>query len=235
MEESSKRPAIEHVLIAAQASLNLVPGGGALAVLLDHYIPTTWQRRQEEILAELRDEMERLKGRLNEEKLRSEDFHITMIKVLRDAIVEPSPHKREAFKAIVLNDAMAHSSNTDKDLFIKITEDLTHEHIKALRVLADPQTAFRDNPKVQQAIQDITSPNQFKPIASDIRTCLLQPALPEIFLDHWPVILNDLVRCGLIIEPDPTWGGHPVHTLTDKLKPKTTSLGDRYIKFITLR
>jgi len=235
MEDSTGPQVRDEVLTAAKATLSLVPGGGIFAALLDYYIPKTWQLQQDKLLEQLKEDFDRLKGKVNDNRLSSEGFHITMIKIMRDALVEPHKEKQEAFRAILLNDAMASSLNAEEDLFIKITEDLTHEHIRVLKVLADPDRVLQENPAVRQSIRSVRSTNSSSLPTSDIPTVLLHPALPEIPPDHWEVLLDGLARYGLIVDLRFTGGGwRGTYPAEHIMKKRTTALGDRYIESITL-
>lgn len=228
----------ELALITVKAGLASISGGGVLSVLLDHYIPTTWQKRQEELLEQIREDFERLKIRLNNQRLSSEDFHITMIKIIRDAIVEPHKEKQEAFRAILINETINPSPNLEIDFFIKITEDLTCEHIGALKILANPQDVHDKNPAVRAAIDSMKSMNRERLGDDGIIPRLLTPAMPSVPADHWLVVLDGLTRSGLIVDPGMARGGVTAwtspRTPQDILQKRTTSLGDRYIQFITL-
>lgn len=230
----SKLPVRDDLLIAAQAALSLVPhAGGVLALLLDKYVPTTLQTQRDELLAELNQDLERVKRRISDDRLRSQAFNLMLVRVLRDAVIEPAKEKRAAFRAILLNEAIATSPSAEADLFVKITEDLTVGHIQALRVLHDPER-LKENPRVLESIRSATSPNQFRPAPFDLASLVLHPALPHIPKDHWKVLLTGLARYGLIEDMGEAWKGwdqavDPRHAMLKR----TTALGDRYISSIT--
>ncbi len=237
-EHNQKDSTIDGAMIVAKAGLSLFPGGGILSILLESYIPTTWQKRTEESLAQIREDYERLKSQLKDDRLRSEDFHITMIKIIRDIVPEQHKEKQEAFRAILLNEAIQDSAGSETDFFIKITEDLTSEHILALKVLADPSKAYNEYPAVRNSIDSMKSLNREGMGGDSIISRLLKPALPDILEDHWLVVLDGLTRSGLIIDPGVVFGGRSGWTSPKNsqniLQKKTTLLGDRYIRYITL-
>lgn len=230
-----KLPVRDSLLVAAQGALSFVPHvGSVLALLLDKYIPTNLQAQRDEQLTALHDDLERVKHRISDERLRSQAFNVMVVRVLRDAVVEPAKGKQAAFRAILLNEAVAPSPNPEAELFIKITEDLTVEHIQTLRVLHDPGRVLNENPQVSEAIRSATSPNRFRPAPLSLASLLLQPALPHIPKDHWKVLLTGLARYGLIEDMGEAWDGWDravdPHHITMK---RTTALGDRYIEAIT--
>lgn len=231
---SEKLPVRDSLLVAAQAALSFVPKvGSVLALLLDKYVPTTLQAQRDEQLAALHDDLERVKHRISDERLRSQAFNVMVVRVLRDAVVEPTKEKQAAFRAILLNEAVASSPSPEAELFVKITEDLTVEHIQALRMLHDPD-GLKENPRVLESIRTATSPNAFRPAPCDLASLVLHPALPHIPKDHWKVLLTGLARYGLIEDMGEAWKGwdqaiDPRHAMLKR----TTALGDRYIESIT--
>lgn len=233
--KSEKLPVRDSLLIAAQGALSFVPHvGSVLALLLDKCVPTALQAQRDELLATLHDDLERVKHRISDERLRSQAFNIMLVRVLRDAVVEPAKEKQAAFRAILLNEAIGPSTNPEAELFVKITEDLTVEHIQTLRVLHNPGRVVKENPQVSEAIRSATSPNSFRPAPLSLASLLLQPALPHIPKDHWKVLLTGLASCGLIEDMGETWGGwdraiDPRHVTLKRI----TTLGDRYIAAIT--
>jgi hypothetical protein len=233
--KSEKLPVRDNLLVAAQGALSFVPHvGSVLALLLDKYVPTTLQTQRDELLAELHDDLERVKRKISDDRLRSQAFNVMLVRVLRDALVESTQEKKAAFRAILLNEAIAPSPNPEADLFVKITEDLTVEHIQTLRVLHDPERLLHENPQVSEAIRSATGPNQFRPAPLNLASLLLQPALPHIPKDHWKVLLTGLARYGLIEDMGEAWDGwdQAVHPSRAMMK-RTTALGDRYIAAIT--
>jgi hypothetical protein len=232
--KSEKLPVNDHVLIAAEAALSLLPGGSILALLLDKYVPTTLQARRDELLATLRDDLERLKRRISDERLRSQTFHVMLVRVLRDSVGESAKEKQAAFRAILLNDAVSPSENPESGLFIKITEDLTAEHIQTLQVLHDPENISQKQPRVADAVRAPMSTNVMRPMSTDLVSLLLQPALPHIPSDHWKVLLTGLASYGLIENMGEAWTGwtQPLDP-RQALKKRTTPLGDRYLDSIT--
>src|SRR5579885_1987681 len=141
MSKEKKSSAVSYALATAKvaAALGHSGIGGLLTTLVGDYLSEMWQRRTDDVVARLEAELRRLESQLNKDRLRSESFNITLVRVLRDSILEQHEEKQEAFRNILLNDAMAASHDDEVGLFVKITEDLTHEHIQTLKVMADPR------------------------------------------------------------------------------------------------
>ncbi len=225
-------------LTTTEAGLSLINGGGILSALLNQFIPKTWQKRTNEEMECLRNEFQRLDQKIDKNKISSENFHITVLQVIMGALIENHAEKRAAFRAILLNEAISPAPNPELDLFIKITRDLTLEHIQALKVLNDPVSAQSQHLEISAKINAITSTNSETIPQSDIISVLLKPSLPEIPEDHFLLILHGLTSLGLLVDPGMAWGG--VTAWKSSLNPqkilekRITPLGERYIQFITL-
>lgn len=147
--EEIESDGVDHAMVVAQEAISAIStGAGILAAIIKDLIPTTFETRTKEFLKQVADELQRLRGGLNEQRVRSESFHITLLKTIRLAIVERHEEKLRAFKDIILNDAISSSENPEIDLFLKITEDLTGNHIRMLKALSDPKEACRRSPQI---------------------------------------------------------------------------------------
>jgi len=220
-----KRQLVDHAVAVAEAALSAIPkGGGIVASLMQSYIPSTLEQRRSEFINQLTDDFQRLQARVKDNRIRSESFHITMVKTMRDALIEKHEAKLRAFRAIILNEAISEADNPETEFFIKITEDLTGDHIRLLHVLSDPEGASRQNPALGKSIAEAAFSSNF--------TAFLEPALPGIPGDHIPVLVDQLYTLGLItierqaLAVTMTSGG--------VLQRRTTPLADRYIRFITI-
>src|SRR5580704_4514733 len=112
----------DHAVSLDQAILSVGPKGAALlASLMQSYIPSTLEKRRSAFINELAEDLERLKMKIKENKIRSEDFHITLIKTMREAILEKHTSKLAAFRAIVLNEFISETENPETEFFLKIT------------------------------------------------------------------------------------------------------------------
>ncbi len=222
---SDKRGAVDHIVALTEAALSAIPtGGGIVASLMQSYIPSTLEQRKSVLLNQLADDLQRLQIKVQDAKVRSESFHVTLIKAMRHALIEKHVAKLNAFRAIILNEAVSEVENPEAEFFIKITENLTGDHIRLLLVLADPEGASRQNAILAKSIAEAGFSSSF--------TAFLEPALPGIPGDHIPVLIDQLHNLGLIsverqaLSVTMTSGG--------VLQRRTTSLSDRYLRFITL-
>lgn len=206
------------------AALSLIPVlGGPIATLIQEYIPTTLQRRQVELLNSLSHEFERLESRINQEKLKSESFNLTFIKTVKLMLVEMSTEKMDAFKAIIFNDAISLGEDFEREYFIGITDSLTGNHIRLLKILANPGKCLETNPKLKKVIEVFNVGGM---------SVLVGPLMSPLSQGHISSLLDDLHQKGLSAVSRN--GYNTMITKSSILQRATTEIGDRYIKFITM-
>lgn len=213
-----------HLRAVGAAAISAIPVlGGPIATLIQEYIPTTLQRRQAELLDSLSQEFKRLENRIDEAKFKSESFNLTFIKTVKLMLVELNSEKMEAFKAIILNDAISSGEDFEKEYFIGITDSLTGNHIRLLKILENPRKFVKTTPELQKSM-DIFSTGSMG--------VLVSPLLSPLTQGHIVSMTDDLHQKGLtVISRD---GYTRMITKNDILQKATTEIGDRYIKFITV-
>lgn len=215
---------MDHIKALAAAGASLIPGvGGPLGTLLQEYLPSTWQVRQEESIRRLESDFERLKSKLADQKLRSEAFHVSLIRVIRLMIMELNEEKRTAFRAIILNEALIPTVSTEFQFFVGITEFLSGDHIRMLRILSNPLGFVEANPEILKSIQDLNTGGMVH---------LLKPAFPGFERGHLDAIADDLHQKSLSKMSREGLGS--MSSRAGLLTQKTTEIGERYLRFISL-
>lgn len=186
-------------------------------------LPTTLEKKKNEALHQLEENFRRLENKVDDHKIRSESFHVTLVRVLRLITTEKSNEKRDAFRAIILNEVISPTENSELDYFLHVTENLTADHIRMLKIFSDPIGAVKTIPGLAKQFEDL----QFGGI-----NILLHPFFPSITRDHFAPLADDLNQKGLTTVARTSFGttmsGHGI------LQKKTSPLGDRYIQFISL-
>jgi hypothetical protein len=125
---------IRNTLIATSASIPIA--GGTLSVILDKYLPSELQRRKDNIIDSLTEDLENLKSEIDLIKLESPEYLTVFLKVLKRAVDEHHQEKIIAFRNILLNEAIAPSSEFDEITFyIRMVEDLTVDQIRILNLI----------------------------------------------------------------------------------------------------
>lgn len=213
-----------HLRAVGAAAMSAVPLlGGPIATLIQEYIPTTLQKRQAEVLDSLALEFQRLERRIDAEKFKSESFNLTFIKTVKLMLVELNHEKMEAFKAIILNDAISSNDDFEKEYFVGITDTLTGNHIRLLKILENPRKFVEATPELKKTMELFIRGSM---------SLLVSPLMRPLTRDHIVSILDDLHQKGLSIVSRDGYG--VMLSKGDILKKSTTEIGDRYIKYITV-
>lgn len=225
MSDLEAKGGADHIRAAGIVAVSAIqaPWAGPLAALMSEYIPTTLQKRQAEVIGALEHEMKRLETKIDKAKISSETFHLSFIKAVKFMISEGDSVKQEAFKAIILNDAITPGENFEKEFFMAVTESLTGNHIRVLKILCDPPKCVQNSPDLQR---------RFENLYSGGISALLEPLMSPLSRGHLEAILDDLYQKSLSTVNRGGYG-----TTTNKsgiLQKKTTEIGERYMQFITL-
>lgn len=206
------------------AAISMIPKlGGPIATLIQEYIPTTLQKRQEELLNSLSRDFKRLENRIDQNKFKSESFNLIFLKTVRLMLVEMNTEKMEAFKAIILNDAISSGEDFEKEYFIGITDSITGNHIRLLKILANPVKFAEGNPELKKTLEIFNMGGM---------SVLISPLMNPLSQGHIMSILDDLHQKGLSVVSRS--GYNAMITKSSLLQKGTTEIGDRYIKFITV-
>ena len=72
IEKAASRNAAEHLLNALKAALASFPVGSSIASLMTDYIPTMKQRRMEEFVERLANDLKALQDRVDEQALQAD-------------------------------------------------------------------------------------------------------------------------------------------------------------------
>jgi hypothetical protein len=202
----SSKNAIEHLRNISIATVSSIPVlGGPLSVLLDKYLPSYMERRRNALMTQLADDLVKLTERITPEKLASDEFIAVFLKVFRRAMEEHLQEKLEAFRAIILNAALAENSEFDEvSLFIRLVSDLTADQIRILRLLRNQE--FRESKEgLFLAVQHVWH---------------------KVDADYLMACVTELLRYNLATSNPKNPEAQGNHTLT--------MLGIRFIEYITL-
>ncbi len=197
---------IEHLKNISIAAVSTIPVlGGALSVLMDKYIPNYVERRRIQLMEDLSKELEELSERITPERLASEEFASVFIRGFRRAMEEHLHEKIEAFKAIILNTAIAPSTEFDElTLFLRLVSDLTVDQIRILHLL--------------QRDADIRKDKQGLFL-------VMKAAWPDADSDYLMACVNELLRGNLVTSNPKNKGEQGQHFLT--------GLGSRFVAYIS--
>lgn len=234
----NKENIIEKGLIAAKGIVAMIPvlGGTITSVWSD--VEAIQAKRKHERLEEfyiaLKEEVERIKDRINTSYINQPDFLDVFELTAKYIVNERNEEKRILFRNILVNSITMKDCSYDKtERYLRILEQMNSFELLLLKILKNPK-AYNDqqgniikdpNGGKSNAVLRIhyTLVSEFKKIMSDL-TKASQDDISEAmyFLES-----NRLVRENAS-ESRLQTNGNPIHVLDDKL----TSKGKDFMSFI---
>lgn len=206
-----------------RAGLSVVPAGGAVAELLALLQPA-FGRRRDAWLQQLADAVQELKARPEaptfDELSKNELFVTVVFNATQAAQRTHQKEKIEALRAAVMNSVLPTAPGEQEQLmFIRLIDELTPLHLQILSFMRDPAGWFEK--------QKIPKPD----VNTSNRPLILVSAFPDLggSAEVFSLAMSELVTLGLT-----GYGLMTVETPLEQLLEKlTTSLGDRFLDFIT--
>ena len=132
MENKSKH--IRNIIIAASAAVPIV--GGPVAVILDKYLPSEFEKRKNHFITELSKDLENIKEKILPERLQTEEYLTYFIKILKYSMEEHRKEKIIAFRNILINEAISQSNEFDETtMYIRLIDNLTVDQIRILHYI----------------------------------------------------------------------------------------------------
>ena len=183
---AARRPPTEHIINVFKAAVATVPYAGGLASLLSDYIPNARARRLEDFAQQTAEELGRLKDRVDQDYLHTDDFAFMFEKCFRAAAENPQAEKLVAFRSILVNSTTRRDlSEEEKEYFLNLAMRLTTLHVRILRFMAEPEAYLSANGIPAEQIRGGFS--QFFPTA-----------IPGVSLDVIKSAFGELYREGLL-------------------------------------
>jgi hypothetical protein len=135
----------EKAMEAAAIAFNAIPyAGGVLSDVAQAVISRRQNRRLNEFLLNLANDLSRLKSSLNAEFLKTEDFHDLAEEVFGKAAETRQADKLQALRNLFVNTILSANPTYDEAAeIIRMLEGWQPRHIVLLRILADPIAADR--------------------------------------------------------------------------------------------
>jgi len=220
ISEYSKRDVLNVVL---KSTVGALPGiGSAISELVEVIIPKTAFERLVDFAIDLRNDLERLKSRINSEYLKSEEvaymFRETMTTVLNDYHKE----KLDALRAAFLNSIIDGATPAEvKELYLNLAKNLTVSHIKLLRLLDNPEE-FLTARRITYRLEGMGGLIQI------LRVCL-----PEFTEDQITLIWNDLRNYNMVNTETSSLRAMMSNLRLDQLN-RLTSFGRSFVGFLKM-
>jgi hypothetical protein len=177
----------------------------------------------ENFVEELSEEFRKVEEKIDVEYITTDEFAYLFEQCFKAVSDNYQKEKIEAFKAILVN-ATTDSTliHLEKEFFLNLTKQLTVLHIQLLDFLHDTRDYIKSKNLTENQIQGRYK--DFLPII-----------FPDIEFDTIKIALDDLNNYGLTELKSSQFG---VITISSGLQllgdRKTTSFGEKYLRFITL-
>ena len=117
------------------ATSSIIPGvGGVLSLFLDKHLPSTIEKRKEDFLKSLSNDLEQLPTEIIDKLSTNEEYHSIILKVFKSITQEEKEMKLIAFRNILINEALCDSHINEREFYIKLLTDLTTDQIRVLHL-----------------------------------------------------------------------------------------------------
>ena len=128
---NDKNDVIRNSLIALTGAVPYV--GGPVSFLLDKYIPSEADRRRNEFINQVSNDLEELKEKVDAFNFESPEFYSIFTKLLRHAVEEYRDEKINAFRNLTMNIVLEPEKFDKIDFFTRLVIELVPDEIVILR------------------------------------------------------------------------------------------------------
>lgn len=220
--EGSKRENTYEIM--KKVATSAVPFGGVVEVFIDEVIKPPSQKRLEEWIITIAEEVEKLKKNIDKFQYKNLKNNQEFISIFHQALaiakITHQEEKIQALKNAVINSVLDNTLDASiKSIFLSLIENLTPWHLKILDYFNDPKSWFIKN--------NMTPPEL---VISGSNSQLLFKAFPGLEKGFAEFIIEDLHLKGLL--------GISKSNLNVSMTPSgpyqrgTSSLGKQFLTFI---
>jgi len=219
----AKSPGLDAIVTLFKSLLSLSIVGSPISVLLSEFIPSRRFLRLETFVGELSEEYKKVEEKIDVEYIKTDEFAYLFEQCFKAVSENYQKEKIAAFKAILVNATTDRSLiHLEKEFFLNLTKQLTVLHIQILDFLHDTRDYIKRKNLNESQIQGRYK--DFLPII-----------FPSIEFDTIKIAMDDLNNYGLTELKSSQFS---VITVSSGLQllgdRKTTSFGEKYLRFITL-
>ena len=216
-------PGLDAIVTLFKSLLSLSVIGSPISVLLSDFIPSRRFLRLETFVGELSEEFKKVEDKIDIEYITTDEFAFLFEQCFKAASDNYQKEKIDSFKAILVNATIDKSLiHLEKEFFLNLTKQLTVLHIQILDFLHDTRDYIKRKSLIESQIQ-----GRYKDF--------LPVIFPEIEFDTIKIAMDDLNNYGLTVLKSSQFG---IMTVSSGLQllgdRKTTSFGEKYLRFITL-
>lgn len=159
MGKKSKKDMIRDGLIALTSAIPYA--GGTLSFLLDKYIPSEAERKRNDFIMTLANDLEEMKEKIDVSNLDTPEFYSIFTKLLKASMEEYRDEKITAFRNLTLNIILEPHKFNKLDFYTQLVISLVPDEIMILHIfyLLDVKGELKslDNNKEKRDIYDIIS------------------------------------------------------------------------------
>ena len=130
---NNKKDVSRNAAIAGVAAVPYV--GGSISFLLDKYIPSEAERRKNEFLQKLSDDIQELKEKVDMFDMESPAFHSVYLKLLKASMEEYRQEKINSFRNLALNSLLMPERLNKIEFFTNLAIQLVPDEIRVLYVM----------------------------------------------------------------------------------------------------
>ena len=127
---------------AGKALISIIPiVGGSIGSILNDFLAERKQQRVKELLYQLSEDLNNLKGKINHNFIEQDDFLDLFELTANKVMSERNESKRIYFKNILVNGITRSDSDFDElEKFIKMVENIAEKNFYILKLLSNPST-----------------------------------------------------------------------------------------------
>lgn len=219
----AKSPGLDTIVTLFKSLLNLSIIGSPISTLLSDFIPSRRFLRLETFVEELSKEYKKVEEKIDIEYISTDEFAFLFEQCFKAASDNYQTEKINAFKAILVNATIDKTLiHHEKEFFLNLTKQMTVLHIQILVFLHDTRDYIKKKNLTENQIQ-----GRYKDFLPTI--------FPDIEFDTIKIAMDDLNNYGLTELKSTQFG---VITIASGLQllgdRRTTSFGEKYLRFITL-
>ncbi|MBW2630582.1 MAG: hypothetical protein JRC90_02265 [Deltaproteobacteria bacterium] len=209
----------EHILSVLKAGLATTPFCGGIASLMNDYIPSGKIHRLEQFAERLSEDLNRLKDRVDENIILTDEFAFIFEKCFRGVAENYQSEKLESFRNILVNSAIGTNlSEDEKEFFLNLVTTLSVLHIRVLKFMAHPLQYLE--------MQGIPADQ----IRGDFSQFFLI-AMPDVDLEVIKSAFGDLHQYGFINTDKTVFSAMTSGQGLGLLGNRVSELGRRFIEF----
>lgn len=212
----------EHIINGIKAILASFPGGSSIASLMADYIPSQREKRIIEFTESIAKDLSELQDDLDENYLKSDEYAFIFEKCFKGAVENYQKEKIIAFKAILVNSLIEFEiTQTEKEFYLNLVDNLSLLHIQILSFLAFPQKYLKLNGLDESIISGGFS--SFFP-----------KVIPNADVEIIKLAFKDLYSYGFINTDSSIFNTMTASKGWDLLGDRVSKNGRSFIKFISL-